>query len=279
MAKKFKGKYPGPDKFKGNKKKIAAWKAAKRKASTPAAPAAPKPPSAASTAAAADTSTAGGQQNAYPSSNVATNSSGTIQLQTNADIEGAVLEAEEELKQAESEATELEQQAEITKAVQEESSRIAANEARGRTNAVNAYRGMRGTSALRKKSEVETENNLRNSSIAEQHRQARENARLHREGARGRRTSVGAWAERARQEYTNERSKDNPTAGSQAVDSGLRPTAPGSEGTTKATAPSLVKTTPKPANKFKGKYPGPDRFKGNKKKIAAWKAAKRKAAK
>lgn len=30
MAKDFKGKYPGPDEFRGNKKKIAAWKAAKK---------------------------------------------------------------------------------------------------------------------------------------------------------------------------------------------------------------------------------------------------------
>ena len=138
---------------------------------------------------------------------------------------------------------------------------------------------MRGTSALRKSTEVETENTLRNSSIAEQHRQAKENARLHREGARNRRRTVGTWAERARQEYTNERSRLNPTAGSAAVDSGLKPTAPTAEGTTPAKTVNLTKSKPKTSSKFKGKYPGPDRFKGNKKKIAAWKAAKRKAGK
>lgn len=38
-AKTYKGKYKGPDKFKGDEKKIAAWKAAKRKAgSTTASP-------------------------------------------------------------------------------------------------------------------------------------------------------------------------------------------------------------------------------------------------
>jgi hypothetical protein len=173
----------------------------------------------------------------------------------------------------------LEQQSAITKAVQEEQHRQGARETRGQVNAANAYRGLRGTSALRRRSNNESNLTEQKNSIEEQARQTNEQARQRRLEGENYATSVGKWATLKRQEHTNERSKDNPTEGSQAEDAGVRPTTTPAENKPKPNAPS-IKPSPKPKTKsYKGKYPGPDKFKGNKKKIAAWKAAKRKAGK
>lgn len=256
---KFKGKYPGPDVLKGDKTKLKSYRTAIKSGTSKkdALAQAIKATAAASTTAKPKTPAV--NQNVYPTSNVATNSSGTVQLQTNAEIEEGLLQAEQQALEAENEATLQEQQAGITKAQNEEQFRLAARDQRGRLNAATAYRGLRGRSALRKKEVAESELTSQKNAINQQHSLALQAASSRRLAGQEYRRKAKAWATQARLDYTNQRSRTAPTVGS-------TPVAPGSTG---------VKAT----KAYKGKYPGPDRFKGDEKKIAAWKAAQRKAAK
>lgn len=289
----FKGKYPGPEALKGNKLQNAAYRklvkggTSKEKAIITASkkkPTSRKPKPSTTTPTTPTTSNKPQvpnptQPQVYPGSNVATNSTGTIQLQTNSNIEEGLLEAEEERMEAEHEAALLESSAATNKLSNEEQLRIASNKSRGQLNAGMAYRGLRGTSAMNKKEEQETQIASQQNAINNQHSLALQAASSRRfagqEGYRKRQ----AWANQARLEYTNERSRQYPTEGSSPIESGTSGVSP----TTIPTAPP--KPTPdrsiKPVTtpKFKGKYPGPDRFKGNSKKIAAYKAAKRKVGK
>lgn len=272
----YKGKYPGPDVFKGDAKLNAEYKkqtkgkklseAAKRKLAgniyssskkTAAKPAATAPKPAAT---APKTPTA--PASAYPSSNVSSNSSGNVQLQTNAEIESAVLDAEEQKRQAYLEATQSEQQAAITKSGQVEDLRHTTNEALGQRNATEAYRGLHGTSALKAKGEVLYNNTQQANAINNQYDQSMQGAANRRLAGDQALSNAEKTAIGRRQDYTNEQSRLYPTQGSSPVTSGLKAT-PGANVTSpKQTVPSMgVKSTS--SKSYKGKYKGPDIFKGN----------------
>lgn len=281
MAGTFKGKYPGPDIFKGNKalnktyssqtkgKKLS--EAAKKKiaqsvySSSQKRTAAPKPAPKVTPKPAAP-APVGKPKTAYPTSNASSNLSGKIQLQSNAEIESALLDAKEQQRELESEATQTEQQSEISKLSDTEALRQQTWRDRGAASAANAYRGMRGASALRRQSDVEYQNTLGTNKIGENYRLGKANASGLRLKASNTRNNAEKIALRARHEYTNERSRLFPTQGSKAISSGVKKTVPTALSSKKNTVPKLGATTKKSTTsaKFKGKYPGPDIFKGNK---------------
>jgi len=270
--KSYKGKYPGPDKYKGDPKKLAVYRAAKRKAAKkpalkpaakpavkPAAPAAAKPATVPNPGA------------------VSSNSSGNIQLQTNAEIEAQALEAHEQLRQENERAAQMDAQALIQEQLGQKQSRDTFQENRSRSNQIMASRGMRGSAALHAsamdtkgyQTALEGVNTQKQGSITE---------------ANNIRTTASNWLKTrqgqltlARKEYTDEQSKLNPTTGSTPINSGIKPTVPYKA----PVKPAAKKPVAKPvaAKKFKGKYPGPDKFKGNMKLVNAYNAARRKAGK
>jgi hypothetical protein len=273
VATKFKGKYPGPDKFKGDKKKIAAWKAAKRKASKPSTPTTskPKPP----------LNPSEPKKDVTPAppvkAPVGADANGGLGLQTNIDIETAVNEAATEKKQAESDAARLRTQALLEERQAKMSAAEAANEARGRTNATTAYRGLRGTTANRKINETETDIRMQDEGI----RSARTSKESYADSlvtaAEQNRINTDKWAAGKRLEFTNSQSRNNPTVGTKPVAGGVTAPKPAPEiKPYKDSAKPSVAAAGSSSKTFKGKYPGPDKFKGNKARIAAWKAAKRK---
>ena len=294
MATKFKGKYPGPDALKGDKAKRAAYRkalkggASKSKAlatarrykatpakvtpakpATPASPSVPKP------------DTTPSQPTVYqpPTSNVATNASGTVELQTNADIEDAILQAEEENRQAETEATQTEQQAVIDRLNNNEQLRLSSNNARGQVNAASAYRGMRGSSAQRRRDEVESDITTSKNTIEQNFNLANTYARNRRlAGTEGVRRAK-AWANQKRLEFTNAQSRNNPTEGSVPENAGVTPTAPPAAAPKPAAPkPAAPKpAAPKPAAKPSKKTPA--KKKKKKKKPALKSPAKKAAAK
>jgi hypothetical protein len=271
-GKTYKGKYKGPDEFKGDQKKLDAYYAAQRATKNKAPAPAPKPSTPTPTAPVP-------QVNAPPAGGVSSNSSGNIQLQTNADIEGQALEAAEQLKQENERAAHLRAQSIIQEELGKKQAQDAYQQNRSRANQIMASRGMRG-SAAQYSSDLEASNYQKSLDNVNAQKQAAitESGNIE--------TAAKSWFDMQqgkltglRSDYTHEQSKENPTTGSSSVDSGLKPTFP-----YKAPAPATTaaaKVTPKPAAKpkFKGKYPGPDEFKGDKRKIAIWKASKRKAGK
>lgn len=272
----YKGKYPGPDKLKGNKAKLKVYRAALRsgsskkkalsKATSYKAPAAAAPPTS-SPAAPPQSPTA------PAGSPVGSNSSGTITLQSNLDIENQALDNEEAVRLAEDQAAQMKARAllEHTNAMQQ--AEQAYRYQRGRTNSVMAYRGMRGDVAADKSAEDKSDYSSLTAQIENQKlatdTEADSIATTARDFWRRRKGQLDL----ARQNYTNSQSATNPTQGSSPEDAGLSATKPPARPTAKPAAKSAAKKT------YKGKYPGPDKFKGNKKKIAAWKAAKRKTSK
>ena len=268
-GKTYKGKYKGPDKFKGDEKKIAAYKAAKKKAATPAA-AAP-----ATSAATTTTDPVAAQSAANPASATVANSSGTIQLQSNYDIDLAETAAYEAIDTEIQNANLTKAQAELTKKTStEELSRQGVKNA-GSLNSSLAYRGMtRGTTAMDKQAELAKNQQVAQTGIDNAYTSATAEAQTTIDTAAARRAAIKAKYAAARQSYTDAQSKANPTEGSSSEDSGMtyNVTSDPEETTTTTASTAATKT-------YKGKYPGPDKFKGDAKKIAAWKAAKKKAKK
>lgn len=273
-GKKYKGKYKGPDRFKGDEKKIAAWKAAKRKASTtPAKPATPAAPATPATPAPT-------QQSAYPAVDpnaVASNASGTIQLQSNYEIDMAEADAHEAIDQEVAAAEQEKALAALDYKQATEALGKSKIEDKGSLNSSLAYRGMvHGTTATDKIAKLESSYNTAKTGIESQLAQVNATADTTVKTAAARRAALDQRFATARQSYTNSQSRNNPTEGSKAEDAGVKPTT-----IPAAPKPVAAPAAPKPAAKktYKGKYKGPDRFKGDAKKIAAWKAAKRKAGK
>lgn len=162
----------------------------------------------------------------YPTSNVATNSSGNIQLQTNAEIEGELLNAVQAAQEADSEATTREQQAEITHAANQEANRVNANKSRGRTNYLEGYQGLHGTSALRKRSENEYGITAQQNATENAYSTDKQSAYDYRTAAQTRLKNAEAIALAKRQDFTNQQSRTSPTEGSVAEDSGVKATKP-----------------------------------------------------
>jgi hypothetical protein len=245
----FKGKYPGPDELKGDPAKLAIWEAAKRRSKNPAKPAPPLDSTA-----------------AQPTTPVGTSPTGGIDLQSNIDIETAVLDAATAQKKAESDSARLKTEALLDYQRSASNADSTDAEARGRVNANSAYRGLKGTTAAMKSENAETDIAL--------NRQAISSAKQAKEGyadgvvtaANQSKISTDTWAAGQRLAYTAQRSRENPTAGTSPVNAGVSGTSP------------IAEMAPKKG--YKGAYKGPDIFKGDKALNAAWRrAAKRKAGK
>jgi hypothetical protein len=241
--KPFKGKYPGPDKYKG---KPPPKKAPAKPAPKPAAAAAPKPNS--------PTLPAPGGVN--------TDSNGNIKLQTNAAIEQLSIDAQQEHNAAVEAANANEGESLLTEQVSKNQALDTDMENRTKGAGNMAARGMHGTAAQAASARIKK--NYLDSRSQISLRRGQEQAT----NARAITTAGSNWDQRkaaieqARKDYTDSVSKDNPTVGSTPVDSGVTPT--------KATpvavkAAAARKAAAKPAaKKFKGKYPGPDKYKGKK---------------
>lgn len=266
--KPFKGKYEGPDELKGDKAKLAIWRAAKRQAANPAPPKAPdNPPE-------APTDQTQAPQTQAP---VGADANGGLGLQSNIDIETQVMDAEEAKKQAISEAARLKSEADIEARNAKLQAAVMAEQARGRTNASAAYRGLKGTTALKKVEETESGITATGKAI--------EDTKASKEAyAEGLVTSADEyyrnkekWAAGERLKYTGEQSRNNPTAGTNPSNAGVSAPKPSDEmNPLKDSGTSSVATASK---SYKGKYKGPDVFKGDKALNAAWKAAAKRRAK
>jgi len=221
-GKTYKGKYKGPDKFKGDEKKLAVYYAAKRKAAS-----APKTTAKPATTASKPTTTATPlKQVTAPTGSVSSNSSGNIQLQTNADIENQALEASQTLKDEEEKATQLQQQGLIAEMANKYKARNSFDTQRSRSNQIMASRGMRGSAALQQNALDKRDYGTALQDIAA----AR--AASDKEAENIKTTAKNWWDTRqgqlnlSRQQYTNERSKSSPTSGSTPVNSGVKATTP-----------------------------------------------------
>jgi hypothetical protein len=268
--KPFKGKYPGPDELKGDKKKLAIWNASKRAAANKPATT-PKPP--------ANTPEAPQDQTEAPQTEAPIGSSdtGTLGLQSNIDIENAVNEAATARKEAEAEAARIKSEAMLEEARSKAQAEVEAKYARGRTNAGAAYRGLKGTTAQTKVQDTESDIALKDQNIAA----AKSAKDAFAEGlvtaADQKKLDAEAWASGKRLEFTAEQSKKNPTAGTTPSNAGVSaPKPPAEINPIKDTGTSSVV---KASKGYKGKYKGPDAFKGDKALNAAWKAAAKRRAK
>jgi len=257
---KFKGKYPGPDKFKGNKKKLAKYYADKKKKKVVAKkPAAKKP---AAKPAAAPKPVSPNLPNTGTGSGVGVDSNGNLLLQTNFDIEKEIIDAQQEQQQANEQAAALNSEALISGSENRRSALNSNIDARTRSAGRMAARGMRGTAAVAADAEISNAHTENISNINIRQKQGTDTAANMITAAATRKAQRDAMIATARKNYTDEQSKQNPTAGSKPVNSGVTPT----KATPVATRPAAKKAVaakPKP-KAFKGKYPGPDKFKGKK---------------
>jgi hypothetical protein len=235
--KKYKGKYPGPDKWKGKgdpaKRKPAAKKAPAKKAAP-----APKPVN----------------PNLGTGVGTSTDSNGNLKLQTNYEIESQVLEADRELAAENERAAQMEGQSLLT---YDQGKKATLNEdVENRTAAAGrmANRGMRGTAAMASSANVKQ-------AFADN----RNAIDLRRQNEKATATGIGTAAaaqrkmrqgqiDTARKDWTDKQSKLNPTVGTTPVNSGVTPI--------KATPPAAraaakKKVAKKKAKPFKGKRPGP----------------------
>lgn len=282
-GKTYKGKYKGPDKFKGDEKKIAAWKASKRKAATAPAPA----PTSSPAAPVVPDPTNQSVYNPPDPNATASNASGTIQLQSNYEIDMAEADAHEAIDKELAAARQSKEQALLTNKLQTEAlDKQTTADRKGLTTGL-AYRGLtRGTTATDKSAKLASEHQSKRTEIASELSNTNAAADAVLTGEAARRAALDKRFAAARQSYTNAQSKNSPTEGSKAEDSGVQgtviaPPAPEpaavEEPQEEAVIGNAVETVA--TKKYKGKYKGPDKFKGDEKKIAAWKAAKRKAGK
>jgi hypothetical protein len=85
--------------------------------------------------------------------------------------------------------------------------------------------------------------------------------------------NANTTAARRRLEFTDSRSRDNPTAGTSPVDAGVSATKPANE------MNPLKGDSATSGKSYKGKYKGPDIFKGDKALNAAWRRANKKGRK
>lgn len=259
-----KGRYYGPEKNKGRNPSYKPPKAA-----APAAPAAP------AVAPAANAPAAPGQQSAYNPNAGVSNSSGTISLQTTHDLNMEEVDAQDARDQEVLAANQDEKTAELQYNDVDGIETNALNEKRrsdrGNLNSGLAYRGLTtGSTAIQKSTAMNNANLSTQNQIAAQRKLAKENADNRRTAAENNLTARKKNITLARESYTIGESGSSPTEGSQAEDSGINPTS----------TPAAPAAAPKPpkapaAAKYKGKYQGPDRFKGDAKKLAAWRKAGR----
>ena len=285
---KFKGKYAGPEAFKGNAKMNAAYSkqikgkkltaAAKRKIVNSIAKAkavAPKP--AAKPPAAAPPAAPSSYNYADPAANAAaSNASGNVQLQSNYELNSAEIEAQNALDQQKLANQSAMDNATFAKESQQQGFNKQKLSSVGSMRQNLAARGLGGASTVATDKDAE----LRGEFARNQYNIDQPYANAQQAYTAGNLSADTAYSNRlkgitlGRQQYTNERSRTAPTEGSQAENAGvtgIKPTLPAP----KAAKPKVV-AKPKAKPKFKGKYPGPDKYKGNAKLIAA---AKRKAAK
>jgi hypothetical protein len=240
--KPFKGKYPGPDKYKG---KPPPKKAAAKPAPKKAAAAAPKPVS----------------PNLPTNTGVAVDSNGNLKLQTNYEIERMKLDAEEEAIAATEEGTALNNESLINEtASKTEAQNVDIN---NRTKAAGrmAARGMRGSAAMASQANVKEAYGSSLNQIGLRRQQEKQTSDNMITSAAARRARKMADIAVMEKDWTDQQSKNNPTVGSTPVNSGVVPT----KATAVATRPAAKKAAAKAKPKaFKGKYPGPDKFKGKK---------------
>jgi len=256
---KAKGKYFGPEKYQGKNQKYKA-PATSASGTQPTEPTSPTAPT--------------GPQSVYNPNSTVSNGSGLISLQSTHDLNMQELEAQDARDQEVLAADQAEKEAEIRYNDVNGTEVLALNKQRrsdkGQLNSSLAYRGLtRGSTAAQKLTEMGEKHDTTSIQIAAQRKLAKDSATAARLAAdttlAGRKRAITL----ARENYTIGASADSPTEGSQAEDSGVNPT------TTPAPAAAAAPVAAAAASKWKGKYRGPDRFKGDPKKLAAWRKAGR----
>lgn len=216
--------------------------------------------------------TSTGAPSAY--GNVTTNPSGYAGLQTNHELNMEQLNAEEAYNAEMAQAQADEEQAAITHQAQLNDLDIQKRNDKGRTNANLAYRGMNSGVAVSKIAEMDAQHNLQKGEIDSAKSQVGTRVINQRLRAGTNKDARLGNVILGRQEYTDQRSRDNPTVGTKPVNAGIKPIAPAKTpaAKAKATTPALVKKAAQ-RKAYKGKYAGPDVFKGNAKQNAAYKKA------
>lgn len=292
-GKTYKGKYYGPDIFKGNaslnktyESQIKGKKmtdAAKRALANKIFSSSQKKPTTAAKPA-TTTATTPKAPSVYPSvnsGNVTSNASGNIQLQTNHDLNMQELEANEAYNAEIDAASAAEQSARIAKASQQLAYSQQRPQDLAQTNARLASRGMNlGGVAGTKNAQLVSQWADQDTAVESQYNQAKTNydAVVGTNGQPGtaaaRKLARLQTIDQGRQDYTNQMSRTSPTQGSLPEDAGVRATS-GATPKPATTAKPAAKLAAKPAVKatYKGKYAGPDVFKGNKSMNAAYKKA------
>lgn len=213
--------------------------------------------------------------------NVATDTTsspdGTLNLQSNYELDSAETAAIEEKDAAIREANAQEEQAKIANTIKRNAFEEQKKQQLARNNAMLAARGFSGGAGFTKDADLASKLNEEDTNIGSELTQAVTAANTARTTAE---TTLGNKQKDitlGRRAYTEERSKTAPTAGSSSVDAGVKATTPAPNAPVAAKAPKAPKAPT--AKTYKGKYKGPDRFKGDAKKLAAYRAAKRKAGK
>ena len=282
--KKYKGKYPGPDIFKGDSKLNADYKkqtagknlseAAKRALASKIYSGSKKPASTTKpttiTKPAAGTVKQPTAPNVYPTSNATSNASGNIQLQSNHELNMQELDARQAYDEEMAAASLAEQQALIADAQNRYSFGEQRKQDYGALNANMAARGLSGGAYTQKKIDLMRGHNEQQTNLDSAANLATNTANAARTSAAARRNQRLQQITLGRQEYTNQQSRTAPTAGSRPENSGVKAIKPAPLVKSKTTTAPKASTT---AKSYKGKYYGPDIFKGDKKLNTAYESA------
>lgn len=241
--KPYKGKYPGPDKYKGKPppKKAPAKKApAKKPAPKPVNPNLP-----------ANTGVA-----------PASDSNGNLVFQTNFDIEKATIDAQQERQQALEDANAMEGESLVSETVGKQNALNSDIDNRTKTAGYMASRGMRGSAAMAASANNKQAYSDNMSQIAMRRQQEHATSENMKTGANARFKQREASLIQAKKDFTDSQSKDNPTIGAPPVNSDIVP--PKATPVAVKAAAKRAVAKPPAKKKFKGKYPGPDKYKGKK---------------